>query len=131
LGMTTPAPTLSAVTIFEGNGSVLVKYELSGPIPANETLLVGVNAASMDGEVLRQFGIKFLNGESIAYFVFDHNAVKQENFDYIKATEDAHQILTPYPAGPFSDLGENPKLRGYLNYAGIDQQTDVAVDVVK
>jgi hypothetical protein len=129
LVMTTPVPTLSAVSVFEGNGSVLVKYELSGPIPQDDTFLVGIHGASRNGEVLRQFGVKFLNGESIAYFVFDHNASKQENFDYIQATEDAHQILTPYPAGPFAALGDDPKLRGYLNYAGADRQSDVEVQV--
>jgi hypothetical protein len=129
--MTTPVPTLTAVTVFEGNGSVLVKYELSGPVPQEETFLMGIHGKSKDGEVLRQFGIKFLDGDRAAYFVFDHNAAKQENFDYIPATEDGSQILTPYPAGPFAELGDAPELRGYLTYAGVDQQTDVRVDVVQ
>ena len=124
-------PTLSAVTVFEGNGSALVRYDLSGPVPADEVFVVGVHGKSKDGEVLRQFGIKFLDGESTGYFAFDHNAVKQENFDYIAATEDPCQILTPYPSGPFGELGDMPQLRGYLNYAGVDQQTDVPVEVVR
>lgn len=128
--MTTPVPTLTAVTVFEGNGSVLVKYELSGPVPQEETFLVGIHGKSQDGKTLRQFGIKFLDGERAAYFVFDHNAAKQENFDYIRATEDEHQILTPYPAAHFSELGDSPDLRGYLNFGGTDRQTDVRVDVV-
>jgi hypothetical protein len=129
--MSNPVATLTAVTVFEGNGSVLVRYDLSGPVPQDETFLIGVHGKSKGGEVLRQFGIKFLDGESIGYFVFDHNAAKQENFDYIAATEDPHQILTPYPAGPFGELGDAPRLRGYLNYAGVDQQTDVSVEIVK
>lgn len=129
--MTTPVPMLTAVTVFEGNGSVLVKYELSAPVPHEETFLVGIHGKSQDGQILRQFGIKFLDGERSAYFVFDHNKAKQENFDYIRSTEDDHQILTPYPAGPFAELGDAPEFKGYLNYAGVDQQTDVHVDVVK
>lgn len=129
--MTIPVPTLTAVTIFEGSGSVLVKYELSGPVPEEDTFLVGIHGKSRGGEVLRQFGIKFLDGDRAAYFVFDHNIAKQENFDYIHATEDADQILTPYPSSHFAELGDNPELRGYLNYAGIDRQTDVHVEVVK
>lgn len=129
--MTSHVPTLSAVTVFEGNGSMLVKYELSGPVPQEETFLVGIHGKSRSGEVFRQFGIKFHNGTRAAYFVFDHIAAKQENFDYIPATEDGNQILTPYPAGHFEALGDAPKLRGYLNYAGVDRQTDVPVDVIK
>lgn len=110
---------------------MLVKYALSGPIPPADTFLVGVHGTSRNGEVIRQFGIKFLDGESIAYFVFDHNAGKQENFDYIQATEDGHQILTPYPAGPFAELGAEPTLRGYLSYAGVDEQTGVEVQIIK
>jgi hypothetical protein len=123
-------PTLSAVTVFEGNGSVLVRYDLSRPVPSDNVFMVGVRGKSRDGEVPRQFGIKFMDGDSTGYFVFDHNAVKQENFDYIAATEDPRQILTPYPSGPFGELGDMPQLRGYLNYAGVDQQTDVPVEVV-
>jgi hypothetical protein len=128
--MTTLVPTLTAVTVFEGNGSVLVKYELSGPVPQEDTFLVGIHGKSQDGGIFRQFGIKFLDGERAAYFVFDHNKAKQENFDYIRATEDDHQILTPYPAAHFSELGDTPDLRGYLNFGGTDRQTDVRVDVV-
>jgi hypothetical protein len=129
--MTTHVPTLTSVTVFEGNGSVLVQYELSGPVPQEETFLVGIHGKSKDGEILRQFGIKFLDGERAAYFVFDHNAAKQENFEYIQATEDDTQILTPYPAVHFSELGNSPDLRGYLNFGGMDRQTDVRVDVVR
>jgi hypothetical protein len=129
--MSNLVPTLTAVTVFEGNGSVLVRYELSGPVPQDETFLVGVHGKSKDGKVLRQFGIKFLDGESIGYFAFDDNVAKPESFDYIAATDDPHQILTPYPAGHFGELGDAPQLRGYLNYAGVDQQTDVQVEVVR
>jgi hypothetical protein len=128
--MTSPFPTLTAVTVFEGNGSVLVRYEMSGPVPQESTFMVGIHGKSQDGKLVRQFGIKFLEGERAAYFVFDHNAVNQENFDYIRATEDDHQILTPYPAVHFSELGRNPDLRGYLNFDGTDRQTDVRVDVI-
>lgn len=46
-------PTLTAVTVFEGNGSALIRYELSGPVPPEETFLVGVHGKSKGGEVLR------------------------------------------------------------------------------
>lgn len=129
--MDIPSPTLTDITIFEGNGSVLIKYGLSGDIPTDKTFLIGIHGESRNGEVSRQFGIKFLDGERIAYFVFDHSLAKQENFDYIPATEDASQIITPYPSDHFLALGEDPKLRGYLNQDGIDRQTDVPVQVVK
>lgn len=129
--MTIPVPELTAVTVFEGNGSVIVKYELSGPVPQDDTFLVGIHGKSHDGKILRQFGVKFHPGDSAKYFVFDHNAVMQENFDYIPATEDADQIHTPYPSAHFLALGENPELRGYLNHAGQDRQTEVQVQTVR
>jgi hypothetical protein len=106
--MSSLVPTLTAVTVFEGNGSVLVRYELSGPVPQDETFLVGVHGKSKDGKVLRELGIKFLDGESIGYFAFDYNVAKPENFNYIAATDHPHQILTPYPAGHFGELGDAP-----------------------
>jgi hypothetical protein len=128
--MSNPVPTLEAVTLFEGNGSILVRYELNSPVPQRETFLIGVHGRSQDGQILRQFGIKFLDGKSNGYFVFDHNAAKQDNFDHIAATKNPLEILTPYPASTYYALGDAPQLRGYLNYAGVDQQADVRVEIV-
>ncbi|SKB71315.1 hypothetical protein SAMN05660916_02250 [Arthrobacter sp. 31Cvi3.1E] len=128
--MTTPAPLLTAVSLFEGNGSFVVKYELDGPIPQTDTFLVGLHGVSQDGAVVRQIGTKFLDGACIANFIFDHNAASQENFEYVPATDDAHLIFASYPMGPLEALGETPKFRGYLNFAGSDHQNDVPVEIV-
>ncbi|MDI2036826.1 hypothetical protein [Paenarthrobacter nitroguajacolicus] len=129
--MTTPVPSLTAVSLYPGNGSFIVKYELSGPVPSSDTFLVGVHGASQDGQVVRQLGIKFLDGKCIANFVFDHNAARQENFEYVPVGDDPRVIHTPLPSPPLDDLGQSPKLRGYLNYAGSDRQTDVEVQIIR
>jgi hypothetical protein len=129
--MTTSLPSLTAVSLYPGNGSIIVKYELSGPVPRSDRFLVGVHGASQDGRVIRQLGINFLDGECIANFVFDHNAVRQENFDYVPVGDDPRVIHTPYPSAPLAALGTSPKLRGYLNYAGNDIQTDVEVQIIR
>jgi hypothetical protein len=128
--MTTSVPSLTAVSLYPGNGSFIVKYELSGPVPQSDTFLVGIHGASQDGQVIRQLGIKFLDGECIANFAFDHNSARQENFDYVPVGDDPRVIHTLLPSAPLDALGTSPKLRGYLNYAGGDRQTDVKVRFV-
>lgn len=128
--MTISVPSLNAVFLYPGNGSFIVKYELSGPVPSLDTFLIGIHGASQDGQTIRQFGIKFLDGECIANFAFDHNAARQENFDYMPLGDDPRIIHTPLPSTPLDALGQSPMLRGYLNYAGSDRQTDVEVQII-
>jgi hypothetical protein len=128
--MTTTVPSLTSVSLYPGNGSVIVKYELSGPVPQSDTFLIGIHGASRDDRIIRQLGVKFLDGKCIANFVFDHNAVRQENFDYVPVGDDARVIHTPLPSEPLDELGVSPKLRGYLNYGGVDRQTDVKVQII-
>lgn len=120
-------PKLTSVSLNKGNGSFLIRYDLDAPIPRTDTFLVGVHAASQDGNTSRQFGVKFLDGQPLGIFVFDHNAAKQDNFDYVQALDDERIIITPYESTPFDELGPNPVLRGYVNYAGDDVATDIPV----
>ncbi|MFF1385732.1 hypothetical protein ACFVWT_19445 [Arthrobacter sp. NPDC058288] len=128
--MTTSVPSLTSVSLYPGNGSFIVKYELSGPVPQSDTFLIGIHGVSRDERTIRQLGVKFLDGECIANFVFDHNAARQENFDYVPVGDDPRVIHTPLPSEPLDDLGASPKLRGYLNYGGVDHQTDVKVQII-
>ena len=128
--MTTSVPSLTTVSLYPGSGSFIVKYELSGPVPQSDTFLIGIHGASQNGQAIRQLGIKFLDGECIANFVFDHNAARQENFEYVPVGDDPRVIHTPLPSAHLNDLGTSPKLRGYLNYAGADRQKDVAVQII-
>lgn len=130
--MTSNVPQLTGITVSEGNGSVLVRYDLDGPIPQTSTFLVGFYAASADGKIRKQFGIKFLDGKVSALFVFDNDATpSQENFDYVVEHDDPNMIMTPYPATFWDALGKEPQLRGFSNYDGNDRQTDLAVEVVR
>ena len=128
--MTSSIPTLSSVILDEGNGSFSVRYDLDGPIPRTDAFLIGINASSQDGKVTRQFGIKFLDGQPIGFFVFDHNAEKQQNFEYVQAIEDEKVIITPYEIASYSQLGDHPILRAYVNYAGADLATEIPVKVI-
>ncbi|MUK01631.1 hypothetical protein GM708_06630 [Vibrio cholerae] len=129
--MTSKVPQLTTITVFEGDGSVLVRYDLDSSVPPTNTFLVGFYAVSADGKVRKQFGIKFLDAQAIALFVFDNDArPQQENFDYVAATNDPNVIMTPYPTKFWDALGEEPQLRGFLNHDGEDRQTDVVVKVV-
>lgn len=126
-GMTPTIPKLTSVRLNKGNGSFLIRYDLDGPIPGVDTFLVGVNATSRDGKTFRQFGVKFLDGEPLTVFVFDHNATKQQKFDYVQALDDERIIITPYESTPYDELGNDPILRAYVNYAGDDVATDIPV----
>lgn len=128
--MTTSVPSLTTVSLYPGNGSFIAKYELSEPVPQSDTFLVGIHGVSQDGQTIRQLGIKFLDGKCIANFVFDHNSARQEDFEYVPVGDDPRVIHTPLPSAALDALGPSPKLRGYLNYAGTDRQTDVKVEII-
>jgi hypothetical protein len=121
---------LEAVTVFRGNGSVLVRYQFDRFVLRDGTLLFGIHGASADGSALRQFGLKYLDDEQIAYFVFDHVTARQTNWiDHIPTVEPT-QVLAPYPSEHFDALGEQARFRGYLNVDGTDVQSDVPVEVI-
>lgn len=130
VNMTTSVPSLTSVSLYPGNGSFIVKYELSGPVPQSDTFLIGIHGVSQDGQTIRQLGIKFLDGDCIANFVFDHNAARQANLEYVPIGDDPRVIQTTYPSAPFDALGTSPKLRGYLTYASEDRQTDIQIHVI-
>ena len=126
--MTTPK--LTAATLFKGTGSLLMKYEFDGPVPLSDTFLVGTFGRSADGNTIRQYGIKFLDGAEIAYFVFDHNAAKQTNLQDITPTIEDNLILAPYSDDHFKELGEGATFDAYVNARGHDTQTEFPVTVV-
>ncbi|MET4001709.1 hypothetical protein ABIB48_000407 [Arthrobacter sp. UYCu511] len=128
--MTTSVPLLTSVSLYPGNGSFIVKYELSGPVPQLDTFLIGIHGVSQDGQTIRQLGTKFLDGDCIANFVFDHNAARQENVDYVPVGHDPRVIHTSFPSAPLEALGTSQKLRGYLNYTGEDRQADIEVHII-
>lgn len=126
----THTPTLESATLFKGNGSVLVRFQFDGEVPRSDTFLIGLWGHSANGKTTRQFGLKFLDGERIAYFVFDHNAIKQTNWDDHVPTVDPNQVLVPYPSEHFDALGEGAELTAYVNVAGVDTQRSVPVEIV-
>lgn len=125
----TDSPAFKRVTLFRGNGSVLVRFQFTEDTHPAGTFLFGLWGHSADGEVVRQFGVKFLDGERVAYFVFDHNAVRQDNESSVP-TESPREVLVPWSSQPFDELGESPRITAYLTIDGVDVVTDRPVEVI-
>lgn len=125
----TDLPGFEHVTLFRGVGSVLARFQFTADTHPSGSFLFGLWGRSADGEVVRQFGVKFLDGERVAYFVFDHNAVRQDNETTVP-TENQREVLVPWSSDPFDELGPDPQITAYLTIEGIDVIPDFPVEVI-
>ena len=115
--------------MFRGNGSVLTRFQFTDDTHPAGNFLFGLWGRSADGQIVRQFGVKFLDGERVAYFVFDHNAVRQDNEDTVP-TESQREVLVPWSSEPFDELGPDPRITAYLTIDGVDVVSDHPIDIV-
>jgi hypothetical protein len=66
------------------------------PVPSSGTALYSATIFDKTGEYGVQLGIKYLDGEQIAYFVFSEDAVEQSNLDG-EATVDGDTVSGGFP----------------------------------
>ncbi|TDT30890.1 hypothetical protein [Naumannella halotolerans] len=122
--MTTPR--LRDVALITANDSLMIRFQFDNLDISAGTLLFGVFASSQDGTRSFQYGIKYLDAERIAYFVFDHASPNQQNWRDIEPTRSQTEVLAPFPVAEFDQLGPNPSLLAYVNVDGRDTQTESA-----
>lgn len=120
-------PTLLSVRVSREAQMFVVRYELSGMIPAEKTFLVGVYV-SAGNRLHTRLGVKFLNGELLGSFAFDHVEVKQENFSAAEVIVDGPVITSrvPYRHIDAWELAEQGK--PFVNYDGNDLPHNVSVE---
>jgi hypothetical protein len=71
---------LTKVALTSDGDKVTVTWTVAGtPVPAKGTALYSVMVSSQDGNISNQFGVKYLDGKQVAYFVFDFAGTKQVN----------------------------------------------------
>lgn len=83
------APKATCTLKGKGKADVALEYTDDGfdltfsgqPVPPTGTALYSATVFDKTGEYGAQLGMKFLDGEQIAYFVFDFTTVEQANLD--------------------------------------------------
>jgi hypothetical protein len=77
------------------------------PVPPSGTALYSATIFDKTGEYGVQLGVKYLDGEQIAYFIFSEDTVEQTNLDG-EATVDGDTVSGSFPAdhlGALADAG--------------------------
>lgn len=77
------------------------------PVPPRGTALYSATVFDKSGEYGAQLGVKYLDGEQIAYFIFSEDLVKQTNLNG-EATVDGDTVSGSFPSdhlGALADAG--------------------------
>jgi hypothetical protein len=107
------------VALAHQNDSLAVDITLAASLPITESALVVVWVASADGESSRQLGMKWVDGELAAFFVFDSSVATQENLDGAPALKGG-RIQATFPWSAVGDLGAGWTWRVVTNVDGKD-----------
>lgn len=103
---------------YAGN-AVRVTWTYSGDLPAAGTVLFSLTGANQAGTVVKQLGYKTLDGQQIAYFVFDSSS-KQLNLAGFPDTSVPGEISAVMPSAAVDALGQNWHWSSSLNVNGHD-----------
>jgi hypothetical protein len=91
--------------VLEHQGDALkVTFKLADSFPETGTFTVLLSVTNTDGSASRQLGAKWLDGELIAYFVFDSAEAQQQNLDG-QPVVDGKVVTALFPWDAVSDLG--------------------------
>jgi hypothetical protein len=96
----------------------MVEFKLTAQPPRRGTVLYSVTSSSMRGDRVRQLGVKYLNGQQIAYFVFDGEGPQQNLAG--SASRDGSRLTAAFPYDALSSLGERWSWSGNTNVEGRD-----------
>ena len=96
-----------------------IVFEWNGSIPDHGSVLWSVTAVNSDSDTVRQFGYKIVDGETSAHFVFDFNAVRQDNHpEDVDLTEG--RLEARFPRSVIAALGDEWTWEAALCIDGTD-----------
>ncbi len=87
--------------------------------PAVGTVLWSVTAFDLPGDQGLQLGVKHLDGEQIAYFVFDHDDAQQQNLPGT-ASVNGSVLTAAFPHDALQALGQRWKWHAVMTVEGND-----------
>jgi hypothetical protein len=110
---------LTRVRLTSDGRSLTAAFATKSPVTSTDTVLYSIDAWNKDGSQGYQLGVKYLNGQQIAYFVFDQVAGKQVNLDGM-AKIDGSTVTAKFPIRETEALGDSFKWSATLSVEGDD-----------
>ncbi len=109
--------------VLNADGTVLTtRFVTADPIPPKGTVLYSAQLWSTDGNTGYQLGIKFLNGRTIGYFVFDLVKAHQANLSG-DIPSGGTTMAAAFPVDRLEGLGETFRWSATLSIGGDDVDT--------
>ena len=108
---------LTSVRLDRTAEDLRITYQLADGLPRNGTAGIFLSVSSSDGSAVRQAGVKWLDGDQIAYFVYDFE--QQKNLPGEVVTK-GNKIIAAFPLSEFAPLGEIWKWSATTSLEGED-----------
>lgn len=109
---------IRSITLRRASEQLLVQFKLTARPLSAGTVLYSILASSPNGDRALQLGVKYLDGQQIAYFVFDGEG-PQQNLPG-NASRDGSLLTAAFPYDAVTVLGETWKWSGNTNVEGRD-----------
>lgn len=116
------AADITEVRMMTDTDGLTVLVTLADPAPTDREFGVFLNLASTDGEISRQLGMKWIDGEVSGPFSFDSATVQQTNYDdESPISVDGREIATTFPLEAIDGLGDRWEWQAVTSLEGDDQ----------
>jgi hypothetical protein len=89
--------TLTAATLKRREKAVTLTWTVAGDMPTLGTWLLSTTLVGGENGPVHQFGVKFLDGNFIAAFIFDHVKAYQHNFIEVSPTRVGDKWTAVFP----------------------------------
>jgi hypothetical protein len=109
---------IKSITLRRNSEQLMVQFKLTARPPRTGTVLYSILASSPKGDKALQLGVKYLDGQQIAYFVFDGEG-PQQNLPG-NASREGSLLTATFPYEAVAALGETWRWSGNTNVEGRD-----------
>jgi hypothetical protein len=120
-GVEVTSPTLAAATVNRRLSDVALTWTVDGETPRSGTWLLSTTLTGGADGPIHQFGVKFLDGDLIASFVFDHVAAQQYNFAQVTPQRVGDRWSATFPTADL-DIAASGRWRANLTVDGADTE---------
>lgn len=98
-----------------------VLWTLTDDAPTDRTFLTYLTVNSADGEISRQLGLKWVDGETPGPFMFDFTTTQQSNYEDAPVIDENKKIATTFPSEVLEGLGDTWEWKAGTSVDGEDQ----------
>jgi hypothetical protein len=112
-------PALIAATVKRRDTTVTLTWTVAGGMPSRGAWLLSTTLVGGEDGPIHQFGVKFLDGNVIAAFVFDHVKAYQHNFTHVSPSRVGDKWTAVFPVADV-DIAASGRWTASLNLDGDD-----------